>query len=83
MIAVLWLLLSTEKTDHAKSREYSCEKYEEVTLMNCEEKLKILMDACEQALMYGWEDNFNWRTEKYGAFWDEKEAFVKVEGDKK
>ena len=58
--------------------------------MNCEEKLKILKDACEQALIYGWEDNFNWREEEYGAFWDEKEAwtiikeaFVKVEGDKK
>ncbi|HYC19396.1 MAG TPA: hypothetical protein VEF35_02085 [Candidatus Bathyarchaeia archaeon] len=58
--------------------------------MNCKEKLKILMDACEQALMYGWEDNFNWREDKPSAFWDEKEAwtiikeaFVKVEGDKK
>jgi hypothetical protein len=40
--------------------------------------------------MYGWEDNFNWGEDKPGAFWDEeeawaiiKEAFVKVEGDKK
>ncbi|MFZ1020286.1 MAG: hypothetical protein WAN56_00535 [Halobacteriota archaeon] len=48
------------------------------------------MDACEQALMYGWEDNFNWREDKPSAFWDEKEAwtiikeaFVKVEDDKK
>jgi hypothetical protein len=58
--------------------------------MNCEEKLKILMDACEKALMYGWEDNFNWSKDKPEEFWDEeeawiviKEAFVKVQGDKR
>jgi hypothetical protein len=57
--------------------------------MNCEEKLKILMDACEKALMYGWEDNFNVKTDNYGVFWDEeeagviiKEAVAKVKGDK-
>jgi hypothetical protein len=47
------------------------------------------MDACEKALMYGWEDNFNFKTDNYGVFWDEeeagiiiKEAVAKVKGDK-
>jgi hypothetical protein len=46
------------------------------------------MDACEKALMYGWEDNFNWSKDKPEEFWDEEEAwiaiteaFVKVKGD--
>ena len=57
--------------------------------MNCEEKLRILMEACEKALMYGWEDNFNFKTDNYGVFWDEeeagiiiKEAVAKVKGEK-
>ena len=59
--------------------------------MTCEEKLKILMDACAKELATtpmnnsfegnreDWDKDANgWRSQDYGVFWDESDSWIAI-----